>query len=179
MIITLEAGEDKTLSQVGYGFYFNSGSGPIKVTLKEEGGSVIEESVLEPDTGLTRGPVRFEKVTITNVHTETQIVDFHVGVFTYEDNRGGADVTVTANNTLSGLPELPITGVAQVIAANAARKRLVLSAPTSNTDTIWLGSTAVNVGIPLLPGNEKSFDISGALNLIGVNGAKLNIAEVV
>lgn len=179
MLITLEAGEDRTLSQVGYGFYFNDGSGPIQVSLKEENGSVIEEQKLMPDQGLTRGPIRFEKVTIKNTHTETQNIVFNVGTFTFEDNRGGADVSVSPNAAANGLPRVTLGAGAGQVAANAARRKIYLSAPDTNAQAIWIGATVANNGLPLEPGDVLLLEVKGAVDYIGTAGDKLDLLEVV
>lgn len=96
MKITLEPGVSQTLSLVGYNFMFKNGSGDIRVKIMNNDSTVIEESELEVGEQLVEGSERFEKVTIFNLHDETQTIDFEVGSFKRENTREGSSVSVVA-----------------------------------------------------------------------------------
>lgn len=112
MKITLESGVSQTLSLVGYNFMFKGGSGDIRVKMMNNNSAVIEESELEVGEQLINGSERFEKVTIFNLHDETQTIDFEVGSFKRENTREGSSVSVVS------VPDIDIATMPPVVVSS-------------------------------------------------------------
>lgn len=182
MEITLQPGEDKTLSLVGFGFYVVNASGPLKVELREIDAQVDQSAVLMPGQGL-QGVNRFEGVRVKNLHDEAQTVEIYVGPRAFIDNRtvgdiavsGGVVVTnvltpVTIANPTALTAAAPHTVAAvpavHTIAADTARRYLMLKAAPANAGVIWIGGTA-GQGIPIFAGETVVLSGGHEVEMIG------------
>ena len=94
MKITLEPGLDQTLSLIGHNFMYRSGEGDIRVVLMENDSTVIHEEILRVGQDLVGSPSRFEKVRVTNLHDNTQEIEFATGSMQLVDTTGGSVVNV-------------------------------------------------------------------------------------
>lgn len=108
MEITLEAGEKKPVSLVGFGFYLVKADGPVIVELREPDGRVDEVGYLEEGQGL-QGDNRFESVRLINVHGADQTIDVYVGPRRFVDNRNKTEV--------DAMPAIEFAGAQPVIQA--------------------------------------------------------------
>ena len=102
---------------------------------------------------ITAGEVSIDSLEITNTVTVTEL-------------RPGT-YTATASKTIG-------TSSAAVVSSNTNRKRLMVRSLATNTGNFWFhDTTAVSgTGVPLLPGESRTFDYNGALFAINDTGAQ-------
>ena len=124
----------------------------------------------------------FKTVRCINEHDLQQGFKVLIGQGEFQNNAlvGTVGAALVPGAGLNGLPLLAIDGQPQQVPGNALRRQLVIRAANSNAGVIWIGSTAVNVGLPLVAGDAAELDIANALELIGTNaGDLLYLAEVI
>lgn len=103
MKITLQAGEDSTLSLEGFGFYVVAADGPIIAELREIDGRVDQSGLLLPGQGL-QGANRYEAVRVINMHTAAQTIQIYSGARSFVDNRNVGIVEVSGVVSVDPVP---------------------------------------------------------------------------
>lgn len=133
--------------------------------------------------GINNFPAQFN---VGNFPTEFGInnfpAQFNVGNFPADFGINNP-VEIDKTGDFVGLPQIDFSAnQQQQIAVSAGRKVLFIKARLSNTGTIWVGSTAENVGTPLERGESMTIEVEhlNAINVYAENTAdKLTISEVV
>lgn len=172
----LVSGQQDQLSAQGDYVYLKSAVGEIAV-ITESGNEVR----LQQGQGV-RFVRKFETLQVRNDYGLNQAFTLIVGSGDFQNNAlvGEIGAVPVAGSGLVGLPLLTINATAQQVPSNSARRQLVIRAAAENAGVIWIGSGAVNVGLPLAAGDAAEIDITGALPLIGTNaGDVVYLAEVI
>ncbi len=114
MKLSLEVGEEKSVSIEGFGFYYKHGNGPIKVEILEQDGRVDQVSELLSGQGIS-GRKRFSQFSVTNLHSEPlENIEFYLGERDFVDNRMLADVdglisVVNSGGSSRNTVSMPVT----------------------------------------------------------------------
>lgn len=178
MKITLQPGEDRSLSQTGYGVYIIAADGPVLVELREIDGRVDQAATLAQGKGLGwEGGTHFEGIRVINLHDQAQDVTFYVGPRRFIDNTGSVnvvgDVSMARSETLEPGPMITTDAVAvDTIAAKPGRKNILMAAAETNAGVFWLGGVA-NEGLPVGAGAVLSLDTVAAVELLGTNSGDI------
>jgi len=143
---------------------------------------------LESGSGLkapfrTQFKERFLGVDVTSASSQTVKLGITDGDAQYMRNAGDVDADISAA-TFEHLTTITIATVtsALIAAANSDRKEIVITALSSNPDTVYLGGSGVGdeQGIPLEPGDDYALTTRGAIYGYnsGASDAKMLIAEM-
>lgn len=172
----LVSGQQDELSAQGDYVYLKSAVGEI--TVITEAGNEVR---LNQGQGV-RFVSKFKTLQVRNDYEMSQEFTILLGLGDFQNNAlvGEVGSIPVAGSGLVGLPVMVINAAAQQVPSNSLRRQLVISASAENAGVIWIGASAVSVGLPLYGGDVAEIDIVGALPLIGTNaGDLLYLAEVV
>lgn len=171
---SLQPGAGDDLAGQGDYIYLKHAVGPIEFET-QEGVKVI----LDQGQGIKLFG-EFKTLRCTNLHEQAQQFVVLVGRGEFQNNAlvGQIESVPVPGSQLVGMPMMTMSGAPQQIAGNSARRQLVIQAAVTNSGAIWLGSHSAGVGLPLSAGDAAEIDVSATLQLIGVAGDKLYVAEV-
>ncbi|MFG1496474.1 hypothetical protein ABMA57_07555 [Saccharospirillum sp. HFRX-1] len=88
-------------------------------------------------------------------------------------------VKVLPASSFPGLAPVEFDGSPQVMPGNPDRKELLVVAAEENQGRVWIGSTDGTTGIPLKPEGTFTTDVVGDIQVFGMSGDKLYLAEKV
>lgn len=113
----------------------------------------------------------YNQLRIKNPGAASVSIDVLVGTGRFESGRLTGAVSVDVPGTLTANTKLTVAGVpvVQTIAANAARKNIMIKADSANAGLIWVGGV-VDDGIPLAAGENIVLDGTAAVDLLGTAG---------
>lgn len=184
----LAIAERQPITTRGTTVFLRKATGEIKVTTRTmqilEGMGEHYTVTMAPSEKLFTA-AEFDSVTIENIAGVENTVELYIGygdffrpvpdlVLVQVENTNPIDVNVTA----SGAPSSAIDSFADVsgfgqgqankvsaLPINLSRVRAILTSPASNTDTLRIGDTGVDVanGIPLAPGESVPLDTTAEI----------------
>jgi len=137
----------------------------------------LDSNVMEIDA--TKNVIKIDSQQNTvKLNTDQIGIDPNKNLVRVDGEINVGTVSVGADSTVTGLPMVTTNGTStQQFNTNSLRGRIYVFADADNAEPVWLGATAVNVGIPLMAGMGLEIPVKGTLKVYGVSGQKLYAME--
>lgn len=184
--VILTANQTLPLDVTGEFVKVRSATGDIKVRAERRAkhdhdtGRVAPARILTDNLEMSIGdkarPGAFDLLRITDVSGAGNTVELIVGDGDHDSDSivGSVSVTNTAATTLDSSADVTlVTATSQDIAANAARRELILEADVTNTGDLFVRdqSGTTSEGMRLKPGEKIFLSFKGALRVRNNSGA--------
>lgn len=167
-------------------FFIKSASSPLSIGVAGRPGAPIKMTNI--GAGLKYGPVapgeEWQYLELTSALAQTVeliVSDDDVEIANVVSVAGVAAVTIAPSSTVATVADVSIAnGGTHSIAADAARKRITLQAPSTNTGSLRIaetGAAAAARGLELQPGMSYELATTAGLDVYNGSGASQALAK--